>query len=157
MLSLFRRWGGRGPRLGWLFDPRRRREALTVGSGVLIALALLADYGADQQGLRSVLMVGAALMAGSDIAVRALRSLGTRDVSIERLVTLAAVGALLIGEPTTGVDAENQSLQPPPNRQKMRTPRALRRQVRRIFLVERGVLWGNPRPSTVGFPDRLGD
>ena len=98
MLSLFRRWVGRGPRLDWLFDPRRRREALTVGSGVLIALALLADYGADQQGLRSVLMVGAALVAGTDIAVRALRSLWTRDVSIELLVTLAAVGALLIGE-----------------------------------------------------------
>jgi hypothetical protein len=128
-----------------------------VGSGVLIALALLADYGADQQGLRSVLMVGAALMAGSDIAVRALRSLGTRDVNIERLVTFAAVGALPIGEPTTGVDAGSHSLRPPPNRKKMRTPRALRRQVRRIFLVERGALWGNPRPSTVGFPDRLGD
>ncbi|MEF8797767.1 MAG: heavy metal translocating P-type ATPase, partial [Salinivenus sp.] len=98
MLSLCRRWVGRGPRLDWLFDPRRRREALTVGSGVLIALALLADYGADQQGLRSGLMIGAALVAGTDIAVRALRSLWNRDVSIELLVTLAAVGALLIGE-----------------------------------------------------------
>lgn len=86
-----------------------------MGSGVLIALALLADYGADQQGLRSVLMVGAALVAGTDIAVRALRSLWTRDVSIERLVTPAAVGAFLIGEPTTGVDAGSQSLQPRPN------------------------------------------
>ncbi|MFW6183665.1 MAG: heavy metal translocating P-type ATPase, partial [Chloroflexota bacterium] len=40
----------------------------------------------------------AALVAGWDIALRALRSLRRRHVSIELLVTVAATGALLIGE-----------------------------------------------------------
>src|SRR5690606_1190968 len=40
----------------------------------------------------------AALLAGGDIAVRAWHSLRNRHVSIELLVTIAAGGALLIGE-----------------------------------------------------------
>src|SRR3546814_13886388 len=43
-------------------------------------------------------MVAAALLAGSDIAVRAWRALKVRHLSIELLVTIAAAGALVIGE-----------------------------------------------------------
>jgi Cd2+/Zn2+-exporting ATPase len=98
MLSLVRRLFGRVPLTDWLSNPRRRQGAITVSSGLLIGLALLADYGAGLMALRSVLMVGAAVLAGSDIAWRAGRSLWNGDISIELLVTVAAIGAVLIGE-----------------------------------------------------------
>lgn len=78
--------------------PARRRFWLTVGSGGLIATGLLARYGFGMIGLWSALMVAAALLAGSDIAVRAWRALRVKHLSIELLVTVAAVGALVIGE-----------------------------------------------------------
>ncbi len=78
--------------------PARRRFWLTVGSGGLIAIGLLARYGFGMIELWSALMVAAALLAGSDIAVRAWRALRVRHLSIELLVTIAAVGALAIGE-----------------------------------------------------------
>ena len=43
-------------------------------------------------------MVAAAVIAGWDIALRAFTSLRNRHVSIELLVTIATVGALVIGE-----------------------------------------------------------
>src|SRR5690606_17318727 len=81
-----------------LAHPARRRLWLTIGSGGLIATGLLALYGFGQAGLWYSLMVIAALLAGSDIAVRAWRALMVRHLSIELLVTVAAVGALVIGE-----------------------------------------------------------
>ncbi|WP_299364747.1 cation-translocating P-type ATPase [uncultured Paracoccus sp.] len=78
--------------------PARRRLWLTAGSGMLIAAGLIARYGFGMIGLWSGLMVAAALLAGSDIAVRAWRALKVRHLSIELLVTIAAAGALVIGE-----------------------------------------------------------
>ena len=78
--------------------PSRRRLWLTIGSGILIAAGLVARYGFGMFGLWSGLMVAAALVAGSDIALRAWRSLKVRHLSIELLVTIAAAGALVIGE-----------------------------------------------------------
>jgi Zn2+/Cd2+-exporting ATPase len=82
----------------WFDNPRIRRQLLTVLSGGLIGLALLAGWLLDAQTWRSGLMVVAALVAGWDIGLRAWHSLWNRHVSIELLVTIAAVGALLIGE-----------------------------------------------------------
>ena len=48
--------------------------------------------------LRHGLMIAAALIAGSDIAWRAWHALRNRHISIELLVTIATVGALVIGE-----------------------------------------------------------
>ncbi len=76
---------------------RNRRQAITIVSGVLIVVALVAGR-LSYPGARTALLVGAALLAGSDIAVRAWHSLRNRHVSIELLVTIAAAGALLIGE-----------------------------------------------------------
>lgn len=78
--------------------PARRRFWLTVGSGGLIAAGLLARYGFGMVEAWTALMVAAAFLAGSDIAIRAWRSLRVRHFSIELLVTVAAVGALIIGE-----------------------------------------------------------
>ncbi|HEX6303657.1 MAG TPA: cation-translocating P-type ATPase [Anaerolineales bacterium] len=79
-------------------SPKRRRQFLTLLSGALIAIALTAGYLFHLTLLRDGLMIIAALVAGSDIAVRAFRSLTGRHISIELLVTIAAGGALLIGE-----------------------------------------------------------
>jgi len=83
---------------GAITHPARRRFWLTVSSGSLIAVGLIARYGFGMIDLWWALMVAAALLAGSDIAVRAWRALKVRHLSIELLVTVAAVGAMVIGE-----------------------------------------------------------
>ena len=79
-------------------DPRRRRELLAALSGALIAVALIAKYLAGQEGWPDILLLVAAVVAGFDIAMRAAFSLRQRHFSIELLVTIAAVGAIAIGE-----------------------------------------------------------
>jgi Cd2+/Zn2+-exporting ATPase len=76
----------------------QRRKLLTITSGSLILLALGADFFFDWQALYNIVMIAAAVIAGWDIAVRALVSLRNRYVSIELLVTIATLGALVIGE-----------------------------------------------------------
>ena len=82
----------------WFNNPMKRRQLLTIVSGVLILAALGVDYLAGLTSLRSGLMIAAALVAGYDIARRAWHSLLNRHISIELLVTIAAAGALIIGE-----------------------------------------------------------
>ncbi len=82
----------------WIASPKRRREMLTIMSGVLILLAIGARQLFDLPGLRDGLMVTAALLAGADIATRAWHSLLNKHISIELLVTIAVIGALAIGE-----------------------------------------------------------
>ncbi len=81
-----------------LNNPMKRRQWLTASSGALILAGLAAGYWAGLPGLRDLLMVLAALIAGSDIAARAWHALRSRHISIELLVTIAATGALIIGE-----------------------------------------------------------
>lgn len=82
----------------WIENPKLRRQALMVASGLLIASAFAADNLFGWQQGYNILMTAAALVAGSDIAVRAWNSLRSRHVSIELLVTIATAGALVIGE-----------------------------------------------------------
>lgn len=82
----------------WVEKPAQRRLLLTVLSGALILAGLGADRLLGWLSVRDGLMITAALIAGSDIALRAGYSLRNRHVSIELLVTIAAVGALIIGE-----------------------------------------------------------
>ena len=79
-------------------NPASRRKWLTIGSGALIAAGLVARYGFGLIDPWAVLMAAAALVAGSDIAWRAVQALRIRHLSIELLVTIAAIGALFIGE-----------------------------------------------------------
>lgn len=73
----------------------QRRKRLMIASGVLLASGLLVG----PTGVPGAsLLTAAALIAGSDIAVRAWHALRNRQVSIELLVTVAALGALAIGE-----------------------------------------------------------
>ncbi|MCB0016208.1 MAG: cation-translocating P-type ATPase [Anaerolineales bacterium] len=82
----------------WWQSPRQRRQLLTALSGLLIILALTAKTLLNLTVWHHGLMSAAALVAGSDIAERAWHSLRQRHVSIELLVAIAAVGALIIGE-----------------------------------------------------------
>jgi len=81
-----------------LAHPASRRLWLTIGSGALIITGLIARYGFGQIEIWRVLMIAAAIFAGWDIAIRAWRALRVKAFSIELLVTVAAVGALIIGE-----------------------------------------------------------
>jgi Cd2+/Zn2+-exporting ATPase len=77
---------------------QQRRKILTIVSGSLIAIAFGSQYFFGWTVVYNVSMIAAAIIAGWDIATRAITSLRNRYVSIELLVTIAALGALLIGE-----------------------------------------------------------
>lgn len=74
------------------------RSFITGFSGLLILAALGADHLAGLPTVRNALMIAAAIVAGSNIAIRAWNSLLNKHISIELLVTIAATGALFIGE-----------------------------------------------------------
>jgi Cd2+/Zn2+-exporting ATPase len=81
-----------------LHNPKKRRTFSTFASGGLIVLGLAAWHGLGLRAWGDGLMIAAALLAGHDVALRAWNSLRHRHVSIELLVTVAATGALAIGE-----------------------------------------------------------
>lgn len=70
----------------------------TATAGLVIIAALLAEHVLGFVTAGQVLMVAAALIAGTQIASRAVRSLLDRTVGIELLVTVAFVGAIIIGQ-----------------------------------------------------------
>lgn len=79
-------------------DPGSRRTVLAVASGALIVGGFVTGGPVGLPGVQGALFTLAAVIAGGDIALRALRSLGNRHISIDLLVTIAAAGALVIGE-----------------------------------------------------------
>lgn len=79
-------------------DLARRKLWIVGSSGLAILIALIAGRGFDRADIHDPLMIFAAIVAGTDIAIRAFRALGRKQVTIELLVTIAAVGALFIGE-----------------------------------------------------------
>lgn len=83
---------------GRQLTPARRRLVTVISSGsfILAGLALWHLAGMETAG-RIVLML-ASITAGTPIAAAAFRNLADRQVSIELLVTIAAAGAVLIGE-----------------------------------------------------------
>ncbi len=81
-----------------LQSPARRKKILLFASGGLILAALAAGQWLPNPTWHNLLMAAAAVIAGADIALRAWHSLRNRHISIELLVTIAATGALIIGE-----------------------------------------------------------
>ncbi len=87
--------------VGWqqrLRTPAGRRSAVLAVSGVLLVAGLLAGRIPSLGGAQQALLAAAALVAGADIARRAFDGLLRRQFTIDLLVTIAAVGALVIGE-----------------------------------------------------------
>lgn len=79
-------------------DLEWRKRTIMLVSGTSIVIALIASRLFDARGVWAAFMVLAALVAGSDIALRAVTALRRKQVTIELLVTIAAGGALIIGE-----------------------------------------------------------
>lgn len=88
--------------MNWLkaqWSDLARRKLWIVGlSGIAIVIALIAGRGFDRGDIHNPLMIFAAVIAGTDIAIRAIRALLRKQITIELLVTIAATGALIIGE-----------------------------------------------------------
>ncbi len=76
----------------------KRRKSIAIISGLLIGLAVLTEHVLNLPAAADILMILAAVLAGLDIVGRAWRSLRNRHVSIELLVSIAAVGALILGD-----------------------------------------------------------
>ncbi len=76
----------------------RRRGAVLLTSGVLIALGLAVTHLAGAGAIGRTALAAAAVVAGADVLRRALAGLRRRDVTIELLVSVAVIGALTIGE-----------------------------------------------------------
>jgi Zn2+/Cd2+-exporting ATPase len=72
--------------------------AVSTVSGALILAAFLAARVLGSDVVSNVLMVAAAVVAGVPIAIKAVRALMVKDLSIDLLVSVAAVGAVIIGE-----------------------------------------------------------
>jgi Cd2+/Zn2+-exporting ATPase len=79
-------------------DQASHRRLLTIVSGTLLLLGLAAGQVSTAAAARAPLLTAAALVAGADIARRAIDGLRRRQITIELLVTIAATGALIIGE-----------------------------------------------------------
>lgn len=76
---------------------RRSTWSTPAASGLLVLVAWAAGLlGARTAG--DLLMVAAAVVAGTPIAVRAVRAVAVRHVGIDALVVVAASGAVVIGE-----------------------------------------------------------
>ncbi|SMO88495.1 hypothetical protein [Fodinibius sediminis] len=80
-----------------LRNPSRRKKVLLIASGLLITAGWAVNFFWVSAVLFNMLMITAALVAGSEIARRAWQGLQNRHTNIELLVTIAATGGLAIG------------------------------------------------------------
>lgn len=76
---------------------RLRRWAIPALSGLLIALSLGLTQLLTATVAGNAVMIAAAAVAGAPIAVKAARALAARVAGIDLLVTIAAAGAIVIG------------------------------------------------------------
>ena len=75
----------------------KRKKVLVIVSGLLITAGWAANFFWGSALLFNTLMIGAALVAGVEIARRAWQGLKNRHTNIELLVTIAATGGVAIG------------------------------------------------------------
>ena len=79
-------------------SPAIRRGIVVLVAGAAGLGGVASNFLGGPTGLTDGLWLFAALVAGTEIALRAFAALRVRSFSIELLVTIAAVGALFIGE-----------------------------------------------------------
>lgn len=75
----------------------KRTTLITVLAGVLLVIALAAHLTGYPAG-RDVILIVSSVIAGFPIAIKAIQALRMKAFSIQLLVTIAVIGALLIGE-----------------------------------------------------------
>ena len=73
------------------------RWAVPAVSGALILASFVASGAAGSQRWADALMLAAAVVAGYGIVVKAVRALMVRSIGIDLLVSVAAIGAIIIG------------------------------------------------------------
>ncbi len=76
----------------------RTRWSIPGASGALLAVALLAEHLLGAPTVGDAIMVAAAIVAGTPIVLAAARGLRARVIGIDLLVSVAAIGAVVIGE-----------------------------------------------------------
>ncbi len=76
----------------------RQRWGVPALAGLFIVVALVAEHGFDRPGIGAIGMVAAAVVAGAGIVRNAVRALQVRTLGIDLLVSVAAIGAVIIGE-----------------------------------------------------------
>ncbi|MEO6988285.1 MAG: cation-translocating P-type ATPase [Aquihabitans sp.] len=81
-----------------LIERMRNQWVVPAISGLLIVASLLTERVLGQDATGDWLMVAAAIVGGTPIALKAARSLGVRVIGIDLLVSVAAGGAVIIGE-----------------------------------------------------------
>jgi len=74
------------------------RWTIPALSGLLILASFTASKGYGAATAGDLLMVAAAIVAGLPVVRNAIRALAVRHISIDLLVSIAAIGALIIGE-----------------------------------------------------------
>ena len=76
----------------------QRQWGVPALAGLLIVAALLAEHVFGQLAVGDGFMVAAAIVAGTKIVLTAVRALQIRVIGIDLLVSVAAIGAVIIGE-----------------------------------------------------------
>ena len=78
--------------------PRSGRWTVPAISGSLLAIGLAAGRFAGNDTIGDPALIAAAVVAGGPIALKAARALRARTIGIDLLVSIAAVGAIFVGE-----------------------------------------------------------
>ncbi len=74
----------------------KRKNLITLVSGILIATAFISRWLAENEVLFTWLLIIASLLGAAPIAIQAYQALRVKVVSIDLLVTIAVIGAFLI-------------------------------------------------------------
>lgn len=74
----------------------KRKNLITLVSGILIATAFISRWLAENEMLFTWLLIIASLLGAAPIAIQAYQALRVKVVSIDLLVTIAVIGAFLI-------------------------------------------------------------
>lgn len=75
----------------------KRTRQITAVTGILLVIALIL-YLIGYQNIKDVVLIVSSVVAGFPIAIKAIQALRMRAFSIQLLVTIAVIGALIIGE-----------------------------------------------------------
>jgi len=74
----------------------RKKHLITLISGILIVMSFISKNLVDHEKLESILLICASLLGLLPIMIQAFQALKIKVVSIELLVTIAVIGALII-------------------------------------------------------------
>lgn len=78
----------------------KTKNNLTIISGALLLSALISHLINQESVARDIFLIIASVVAGVPIAIKAFQALRMKAFSIDLLVTIAVIGAMIIGEYT---------------------------------------------------------